>query len=169
MYVMTHHAVEQPAGDPVRALLDRAEIVDALFRFGLGQDRRYEPWARDLFRSAFAHDAELDFRPAATKYGLDVPLMVGRDTIAAIILDPRTRIDTTHVVTNPRVTIDGHHAHLTAIVEAQHLLTDDHSRHALLKNLYDSELVRDEARWVIRRLRIDCVWFTGDPTVITGN
>lgn len=66
--------------------------------------------------------------------------------------DLSTRIDTTHVVTNPRVSIDGDSATLTALVEAQHLSSDDHSRHALL----------------MRRVVVDCAWFTGDPQVIVG-
>ena len=44
---------------------DRLEIVDALYRFGLGQDLQ----DRELFASAFAADAELDFRPAAARSG----------------------------------------------------------------------------------------------------
>ncbi|MEU4390289.1 nuclear transport factor 2 family protein [Kribbella sp. NPDC023855] len=145
-------------------LLDREEVIDALYRFGLGQDLR----DRELFASAFAADAVLDFRPAATKCGLDIPLMEGRDTIVGTILDPKVRIDTTHVVTNARVELDGDTARLTAIVEAQHLPKDDHSRHALLKNLYAVEAVRDGSRWVMRHVHIDNVWFTGDPWVIAG-
>ena len=41
-------------------------------------------------------------------------------------------------------------------------------RQALLKNWYDAELVRDGDRWVIRRLRIDIAWRTGDPAAIFG-
>ncbi len=145
-------------------LLDREEVIDALYRFGLGQDLR----DRELFASAFAVEAVLDFRPAATKCGLDIPLMEGRDTIVGTILDPATRIDTTHVVSNARVELDGDTARLTAIVEAQHLPKDDHSRHALLKNLYAVEAVRDGSRWVMRHVHIDNVWFTGDPRVIAG-
>lgn len=145
-------------------LADRLEIIDALYRFGLGQDLRN----KELFASAFAEDAVLDFRPAATKCGLDIPLMSGRDTIVETILNPNTRIDTTHVVTNCRVEQQGDTARLSAIVEAQHLPKDDHSRHALLKNLYDVLLVKDGARWVIKQLYIDNVWFTGDPKVILG-
>jgi hypothetical protein len=169
MFVTTHAALDvETGGDLVAHLRDRAEIVDALYRFGLGQDLRYQDGARDLFRSAFAEDAVLDFRPAAEKIGLEVPLMTGRDTIADIILNPETKIDTTHVVSNPRVTIDGDRAQLSALVEAQHLPTGDHSRHALLKNLYDVTLVRDGARWVMQHVYIACVWFTGDPAVIVG-
>lgn len=114
-------------------------------------------------------DAELDFRPAATRCGIDVPLMRGRSMITDIIMNPSVRIDTTHVVTNPRVNIDESSATLTALVEAQHLPKNNHSRHALLKNLYSVQLVRDDRLWRMHRVYIDCVWFTGDPNVITGN
>jgi len=148
----------------LREVVDREEVIDALYRFGLGQDLR----DRELFASAFAADAVLDFRPAATKCGLDIALMEGRDTIVGNILAPEVRIDTTHVVSNARVSMDGDRARLTAIVEAQHLPKDDHSRHALLKNLYAVDAVRDGSRWVMRHVRIDNVWFTGDPGVIVG-
>ena len=45
----------------------------------------------------------------------------------------------------------------------------DHSRHLLLKNIYTMELVRDGARWVIERMVIENVWYTGDPTVLFPN
>lgn len=147
---------------------DQAGVVDALYRFGLGQDLRYLAGARELFASAFTTDATLDFRPAAARCGLDVPLMEGRDTIVSIILDPATRIDTTHVVTNPRVTLDAGTARLTALVEAQHLPSADHGRHALLKNIYQVDAVHDGSLWRMQHVVIDCVWFTGDSQVIVG-
>ncbi|WP_433243231.1 nuclear transport factor 2 family protein [Streptosporangium sp. CA-135522] len=166
MYLTHDHALSARDGEAVvRELRDRAEIVDALYRFGLGQDLR----DKELFASAFSADAELDFQPAAAKWGAHSPVMAGRDTIVNTILGMFTgRIDTTHVVTNPRVLVEGDTARLTAIVEAQHLLTADHSRHALLKNLYAVDLVRDGERWVMRHIRIDNIWYTGDPTAIFG-
>ncbi|MEU7581679.1 nuclear transport factor 2 family protein [Streptomyces sp. NPDC041068] len=168
MYVTGESALAAPSTDTtavVEELRDRTEITDALYRFGLGQDLK----DKGLFASAFAADAELDFRPAAAKWGARPPLMSGRDTIVTTILDMFTgRVDTTHQVTNPRITIDGDTAHLTALVEAQHLLTADPTKRALLKNPYDVELVRDRDRWVIRRLVIDNTWFDGEPTAIFG-
>ena len=168
MYVTSESALTAPSTDPaavVAELRNRAEIIDALYRFGLGQDLKDE----ELFASAFAADAELDFRPAAAKWGGKPPLMSGRDTIVSTILGMFTgRVDTTHQVTNPRITIDGDTARLTALVEAQHLLTADPTKHALLKNPYDVELVRDRDRWVIRRLVIDNTWFVGEPTAVFG-
>jgi hypothetical protein len=111
--------------------------------------------------------AELDFRPAAAKWGARPPVMSGRDTIVTTIRGMFTgRVHTTHQVTNPRIAIDADTARLTALVEAQHLLATDSAVFALLKNPYDVELVRDGERWVIRRMRIDNAWFTGDPTAI---
>ncbi|MEV0203401.1 nuclear transport factor 2 family protein [Nonomuraea sp. NPDC050691] len=168
MYVTSGQALSAPAGDQdavVRELRDRAEIVDALHRFGLGQDLK----DKELFASAFAADAELDFRPAAAKWGGRPPLMTGRDAIVSTILALfGGRVDTTHQVTNPRVAVDGDTARLTALVEAQHLLAADHGTFALLKNPYDVELVRDGERWVVRRMTIDNAWYTGDPVAIFG-
>ncbi|MFI6844451.1 nuclear transport factor 2 family protein [Kitasatospora sp. NBC_00085] len=168
MDTTAHHALAaQPADTAavVAELRDRAEITDALYRFGLGQDLK----DRELFASAFTADAELDFRPAAARWGGKPPLMSGRDTIVDAILAMFTgRVDTTHQVTNPRITVDGDTARLTALVEAQHLLTADPGTHALLKNPYTVDLVRDGSRWLIRRMRIDNTWFTGDPVAVFG-
>ncbi|MFC9999008.1 nuclear transport factor 2 family protein [Nocardia sp. NPDC127526] len=149
--------------DIVRELHDRAEITDALYRFALGQDLR----DRELFASAFTADAELDFQPTAGKWGGVAPLMTGRDFIVDTILGGFAgRVDTSHQVTNPRIAIDGDTARLTALVEAQHLLTADHGVFALLKNRYDVELRREGARWLMHRIRIANIWFTGEPTAI---
>lgn len=60
-------------------------------------------------------------------------------------------------------------ATLFALVEAQHVPKDDPSRHLLLKNIYAVELSRDHELWVIDHMRIENVWFTGDPTVLFGS
>jgi hypothetical protein len=166
MYVTDDRALTATADHgeaSARDLRDRVEVLDALYRFGLGQDLK----DRALLASAFAADAELDFRPAAARWGARPPLMSGRDTIVTTILAMFTgRVDTTHQVTNPRVAVDGDTARLTALVEAQHLLTADRSTFALLKNLYDVDLARDGDRWLIRRIRIANAWFTGTPAAI---
>ena len=141
---------------------DRAEIVDAFYRFGAGQDLR----DRALFESAFSDRAVVDFTGPARRLGVTIPAFEGRARIADIILGTVAGLDTTHTVTNPRVALDGDRATLVALVEAQHLPRGDHRRHLLLKNIYTVELSRDGVRWVIDRLRIDNVWIDGDPTVL---
>ncbi|WP_329362694.1 nuclear transport factor 2 family protein [Streptomyces sp. NBC_00669] len=178
--------------DAVRELADRAEITDALYRFGLGQDLH----DRALFRSAFADDATLDFGPAAAAWGGHSPVMTGADTIVDTILTGFDgRVGTSHTVSNPRVAVaaDRGSAELTALVEAQHLLTADRTTYALLKNLYAVALVPagdgsgfgsagddgsgsgggnaaggGAGRWLIRTLRIDNIWYSGDPGAVFG-
>ncbi|MDI2130370.1 nuclear transport factor 2 family protein [Yinghuangia seranimata] len=165
MHVTRPNALAATESDAVvRELRDRAEVLDALLRFGLGFDIQ----DRDLFQSAFAPGAEFDFRPAASAIGLEVPVMVGLDVITAVHFNPDVRLDTTHTVTNARIRIDGDLAGLTALVEAQHLPHGDHSRHLLLKNRYAVAAVRDGDRWVMDRLYVENIWHTGDPKVLIG-
>jgi ketosteroid isomerase-like protein len=147
----------------VRELVDQRDVLDALLRFGAGQDLRDEA----LFRSAFAPDAVLDFTQPAERFGATVPPMKGIEEIARILttLEP---LHTTHTVTNPRVEVDGDTAQLFALVEAQHVRRDDPQRHLLLKNVYWVELSRAGARWVIDAMTIDNVWYDGDPAVLFG-
>lgn len=142
---------------------ERAAIVDALYRFGAGQDLR----DRALFESAFTADAALDFTQPAQRLGAMIPVFEGRQAIADNVFGAIGGLDTTHTVTNPRVTAyDGTRATLFALVEAQHLPRDDHGRHLLLKNVYEMELVRVDGLWAIAHMRIDNVWMTGDPAVL---
>lgn len=148
----------------IQELRDRIEVTDALYRFGLGQDLR----DRALLASAFAGDAALDFRPVGEKLGFGAALIAGRDTIVDTIRTVLAEVDTTHVVTNPRVEVRGDTARLTAIVAAQHLRSADHSRFALLTNRYAVALRREGRRWVMAHVHITNVWHRGDPGVIFG-
>jgi hypothetical protein len=90
----------------------------------------------------------------------------GRDAITDTIMQAVAQLDTTHTVTNPRVDITGDRASLFALVEAQHLPKNNHAVHLLLKNIYNVSLTRAHDRWVIDELKIDNVWFTGEPAVL---
>jgi hypothetical protein len=147
----------------VQELLDRHEVVDALLRFAAGQDLD-DP---DLFLSAFAPHATLDFTHLARRFGAEVPVMPDRRTIAGI-LETLAPLDTTHTVTYPRISLGGDRAHLAALVEAQHVTKPEPHRHLLLKNTYDVDLSRDGDRWVIDRMVIRTVWHDGDPSVLFG-
>ncbi|HJU25946.1 MAG TPA: nuclear transport factor 2 family protein [Rhodanobacteraceae bacterium] len=142
---------------------DFIAIVDALYRFGAGQDLR----DRALSESAFSSDAVLDFTQPARGLGAKIAPFEGRQAIADTVFATIGDLDTTHTVTNPRVTtFDGGRAETFALVEAQHLPRGDHSRHLLLKHVYTLRLTREGAQWTIDHMRIDMVWFTGDRTVL---
>jgi hypothetical protein len=142
---------------------DRAEIVDALYRFAAGQDLR----DRRLFDSAFSGRAKLDFTGPAKRLGAEMPVLEGRQAIGDAIFSNIEALDTTHTVTNPMITqYDSRHATLVALVEAQHLRRGDHRRNLLLKNSYTASLSKVQDRWLIENLRIDNVWMTGEPSVL---
>jgi hypothetical protein len=142
---------------------DQLAIVDALYRFGAGQDLS----DRALFESAFAHDAVLDFTQPAKRLGVEISMFKGRADIADAIFAAIAGLDTTHTVTNPRITdYDGRHATLTALVEAHHLPRADHSRRLVLKNVYRVELSRAVDTWLMDHVRIDNIWMDGDPKVL---
>jgi len=143
---------------------DKFAVVETLYRFAAGIDLR----DNDLLASAFAIDAISDFGPAGKKAGFEYPVLEGRENIVAALTGSLGEIDTTHSVSNPRIKINGDKAVMDALVEAQHVPSNDHSRHYLMKNRYDVELIRHGDVWVIQRVTIDNVWLTGDPTVLTG-
>lgn len=141
---------------------DKFAVVDALHRFAAGIDLRDEA----LLTSSFAEDAVSDFRPAAKKAGFEYPVLQGRANIVEALSGALRLLDTTHSVSNPRVTVHGDKAHLEALVEAQHVPSSDPSRHYLMKNRYDVDLVRHGKVWLIERTTVDNVWRSGDPTVL---
>lgn len=143
---------------------DNWAVVETLYRFAAGIDLRDHA----LLASAFASDAISDFRPAAAKAGFEYPVLEGRDVIVAALSGSLAQVDTTHSVSNPRVSIDGDRAHLEALVEAQHVLKSDPTLQYLMKNRYDVDLVKVGEAWVIQRVTVDNVWRTGDPAVLIG-
>ncbi|APV50253.1 hypothetical protein BWI17_11460 [Betaproteobacteria bacterium GR16-43] len=148
--------------DATQLANDRYEIGDALHRFAAGQDLR----DGDLLASAFTLDAALDFTQPARKFGVEMPVLRGRDQITVALGKALIGLDTTHTVTNTRIVIDEDSAELFALVEAQHLPRRDHGRHLLLKNFYRVSLMRSGAVWKIWQMRIENSWHQGDPTVL---
>jgi len=143
---------------------DKLAVVEALYRFAAGIDLR----DKELLASSLARDAVSDFRPAAAKAGFEYPVIEGRDGIVAALTTSLASLDTTHSVTNARVTIDGDTARLDALVEAQHVPRHDATKHYLMKNRYNVELVRSGEGWLIQRTMVDNVWRSGDLAVLSA-
>ncbi|WP_337905548.1 nuclear transport factor 2 family protein [Gluconobacter japonicus] len=120
-------------------------MVDALYRYAAGIDLRDQ----DLLASSLAEDAISDFRPVAAKAAFEYSVLQGRDTLVSVLSASLAGIDTTHTVSNPRVWLEGDTARIEALVEAQDVLQDDHSRHYMMKNRYDVDLSRNGEVWVI--------------------
>lgn len=104
---------------------DKLSVVEKLYRFAAGIDLQDSV----TLASALAENAVSDFRPAAAKAGFEYPVLEGRETIVAALSGALSQVDTTHSVSNSRASINGDKAHLDALVEAQHVLKSDPSRH----------------------------------------
>ncbi|KPM37583.1 hypothetical protein AK830_g9003 [Neonectria ditissima] len=116
---------------------DKIAVVEVLYRFA-----GIDPDDQALLASTLAENAVSDFRPAATKAGFEYPVIEGREAIVAALSASLVALDTTHTVTNPRVTLDGNKAHLEVLVEAQYVPKVDPFRRYLIKNRYNAELAR---------------------------
>ena len=145
------------------AATDKLAAVDALYRYAAGIDLRDAA----LIESALADEAISDFRPAAAKAGFEYPVLQGKQTIVDALSASLKSLDTTHTVSNARVSIEADRAHIDALVEAQHVPRNDPSSHYLMKNRYNVDLVRSGSSWVIRHVVVDNVWRHGDPAVLS--
>jgi hypothetical protein len=147
-----------------REIESKYAVIETLYRYAAGIDLKN----RELIASAFTEDAVSDFRPAAAKAGFEYPVLQGKETIVMALMDSLSPIITTHSVNNPRVTLEHDKAQMEAIVEAQHVLASDPSRHYMMKNRYDVELQKIDEKWLISHVTVDNAWRTGDPTVLAG-
>jgi ketosteroid isomerase-like protein len=145
-------------------LHDTHAVVETLYRFAAGIDLRDHA----LLSSAFTEDAISDFRPAGAKAGFEYPVLQGRDAIVEALSTSLSGLDTSHSFSNPRVVVDGDTARVDVLVEAQHVSGVDGARQYLMKNRYDVVLSRRDAGWEIKRVVVDNVWRTGDPSVLAG-
>jgi SnoaL-like domain len=145
-------------------LNDRYEVIDALHRFAIGLDTK----DRTLLESAFAADAIADFTPAATKVGMEFPVLTGHEAIVSALSQFLANYTTSHTVGNARAQVKENMAELYALVEAQHVPLSDRSKHFLFKNQYTIALVREGDLWLIKHLHIENLWTDGDLKVITG-
>lgn len=143
---------------------DKLAVVETLYRFAAGIDLR----DRELLSSAFAENAVSDFRPAAAKAGFEYPVLKGRNTIVEALLSSLSSLDTTHSISNPRVTLEADTACVDVLVEAQHVSRKDAASLYLMKNRYEVVLTRRGTRWEIENVTVDNVWRTGNPSVLVG-
>ncbi|MDX3360813.1 nuclear transport factor 2 family protein [Streptomyces griseoaurantiacus] len=159
---------EHPMNDDrLQLLTDHAAIADALHRYAAGLDHG----DADLLASALTEDAVVDLTPATGRIGLEFPVLKPREAVVGALIPAVGPLDTSHVISNIRATVDGDTARVRCYAMAQHYLPQegpgpDRTRHALMMNRYDADLTRDGRTWRISRLTIDNAWFEGDETVL---
>ncbi len=139
-------------------------VLDTLYRFGVGVDTS----DMGLLATVFTEDAVVDFSPCGRKIGLEFPVLTGGETVVGFLGASAQSQVTSHIITNGRVHVTEEKARLQALVDATHILRSDSARRFQMRNWYEVELIEVQDLWVIRRLNIDNIWFTGDPQVLLG-
>jgi FAD/FMN-containing dehydrogenase len=161
---------ERPMSEAaLRRLTDQAGIADTLHRYAAGLDHG----DAELLASSLTEDALVDLTPATGRIGLDFPPLEPREVVVGALIPAVGPLDTSHVISNVRATVDGDTAHVNCYAMAQHYLPGEgprpeRTRHALMMNRYDADMRRDGdgSTWRISRLTIDSAWFEGDKTVL---
>ncbi len=145
-----------PVSDPVRLLLDRAEISELLARYATALDSR--EW--DLLEQVFTADARCDYGPLGTPRGVPEIVALVRGTIGD--LDA-----TQHLLANVVVGVDGDAATADCYLLAQHVrLGEPGGEHYEIGARYHDELVRTPAGWRIAHRTLHRSWHRGNRDVV---
>ncbi|KAK9234744.1 hypothetical protein V1525DRAFT_412084 [Lipomyces kononenkoae] len=140
----------------------REYVIDALYRCVIGLDTAN----KDLFDSSLTQDAVLD---------INGRVLNGLDAIHAGCYNILAKLDTTHFITNVRVSVkDGEStASLTASALAQHYRQgqglESGAEGLLTGVLYYVDLVKDtDGLWKATNSKMRTTWFEGDRAIAMG-
>ena len=127
---------------------DVHEVVDVLYRYATGIDRRDWP----LFRTCFASDCQFD-------YG-EIGQWRGVDQVTDYMIEAHIPFrHTLHRITNPVVAIDEIHATARCYVHALLVPEADSSTAFEAFGFYDDELTKVSTSWRISTRRFTMVRF----------
>lgn len=148
---------------------DHEAAQDALLRYALALDLGDKP----LLTSAFTPDITWDPTHFST-VGLNLSSVTGRDAVVDILTAAvGTPLDTSHVLTNFRVQLDGDKANVGCYANVRHFrkgegLSLGHQECFTTQSRYESVVVRDGDVWRVQRLVIKVMWSLGDVRVVSG-
>lgn len=143
----------------LETLVVRQEIVDLLTRYATALDTRDWP----LLASCFTEDATAEYRGFGER----------REGYAAIEAGLRNALDgldsSQHIVTNHVVRIDGHTAHTTCYLQAQHFRRGTEGGDTFTVGAtYRDRLVHDEHGWRIAERLLEPTWIEGNRAVFAA-
>jgi hypothetical protein len=138
--------------DAAALLLDRQEILDLMYRYGMAVDRRDEA----LYRSVFTPDARIDYTDSGG-------IADGLDAVVAWLLDvlaPFAGLQ--HNMTNHFVDLDGDAARACTYFVAHHTVPEGTKETVLtVGGFYQDRLVRTADGWrIAERVELG-VWMDG--------
>jgi ketosteroid isomerase-like protein len=134
--------------DPaIRALQDRMDITDVLYRYASAIDR----FDHEGLRAVLADDL-------SAQYG-NAPPVEGGDAVASWIGEATaTVVWQHHLLSVYQVELDGDHARALVYHTSHQLFEDDPETAKLLVGRYHNELRREPDGWKISRLVLEILW-----------
>ena|SRR5579872_6808810 len=140
---------------------DKLAVVETVYRYATGVDRR--DW--ELYRSLFADTVTIDF----SSFSPDLPprVMGADDWVAGLVPLFTGLAATQHSMTNPLAAVVGDAATVTMYVQAHHVfIPDDPASWYTVGGYYDDTLVRVDSRWLLTGVCLTVTWRAGDPTIM---
>jgi hypothetical protein len=139
-------------------LIDRANIIELVNRFGMSIDLRQ--W--EMMKSLFLNPTEFDYSSIGVASGLMSP--------EAIVDTARHDLSgfeaTQHLISNHQVSLAGDSATCQAHVRAMHYLPNDQSASVFeMGGHYMVKLIRAESDWKIQHWKFTFLWSLGNSTL----
>jgi ketosteroid isomerase-like protein len=136
------------AADPaVRALLDRADVTDVLYRYASTIDR----FDLDGLRGVLADDLVAQYGNAEPVAGGDAVAGWIAEAIAGVVWQH-------HLLSVYHVEVDGDRATALVYHTSHQVFAEDPDNAKLLVGRYDTELRREAGGWKITRLVLELLW-----------
>jgi hypothetical protein len=149
----------------VRALCDRAEIIDAVVRMGWLLDRRDWVGLRELFTERVYTDYTALWGGTPQEGAVDDLLSTTTQGSWRRTMDGLEA--TQHLITNVLVDVTGEQARATANVLGTHRLPNPHGSPLwTVGGTYDFGLVRTGAGWRIRAITQGLSWVEGNQQIL---
>lgn len=137
----------EPGGGAIRAITDRIEITDVLYRYASAIDR----FDHQGIRQTLADDLR-------ARYGNSEPL-TGGDAVASWVAESiATVVWQHHLLSVYHVEVDGDVARALVYHTSHQVFEDDPGKAKVLVGRYHNELRRTAAGWKISELVLELLW-----------
>jgi len=146
--------------EKLQLLLDRAEISEVVYNYATGVDRKDEK----LFRSIWADEITVD--GVGGQFGESKPATLSADRWAHIIIRRISKFAVTqHVLTNPKIEVDGDRARCVVYMQARHFVQGWQPGDPIydMGGYYTHNLIRTPQGWRIKSYCLHVMWHINPP------
>jgi hypothetical protein len=141
-------------------LVDRAQISDLLYSFASALDNKN--WKR--YADNYAEDGYIELPDPQSTDGASFILQKNR-MLELVPISLGRYSATHHISTNHQITIQGDQADSRSYLQAVHVGPKP-AEHWTAGGWYDCHYVRTPQGWKFARVKLTCVWLTGDVGTI---